>query len=97
MTNNFSVSLIIPFYNSKKDIAKCIETIKSQDMEEKVEIIFIDDCSQDNSAQIIKDFQLPNCNLLTLNRNQGPSAARNKGLAKASGDYVFFLDVDDSL
>ena len=48
MTNNFSVSLIIPFYNSKKDIAKCIETIKSQDMEEKVEIIFIDDCSQDN-------------------------------------------------
>ena len=97
MKNSFSVSLIIPFYKSEKDILKCIETIESQDIKDKIEIIFVDDCSKDSTAKIIENSQLLNYNILTLNENKGPSAARNKGLAVARGEYVFFLDVDDTI
>ncbi len=97
MTNNFSVSLIVPFYNSEKDILKCIETIKNQDIKDKIEIIFIDDCSQDNTVKIIKESKLLNYKILTSNENKGPSASRNKGIVNASGEYVFFLDADDTI
>ena len=97
MTNNFSVSLIVPFYKSEKDILKCIETIKNQDIKDKIEVIFIDDFSQDNTAKIIKDSKLLNYKILTFDENKGPSASRNKGIINASGEYVFFLDADDAI
>ena len=97
MKKDFHVSLIIPFYNSEKDITSCIDTIKNQDINDKIEIIFVDDCSKDSTAEIIKNSKLSNYKLLSLNENKGPSAARNEGIVNASGDYVFFLDVDDTI
>ena len=97
MKNSFPVSLIIPFYKSEKDILKCIETIESQDIKDKIEIIFVDDCSKDRTAEIIKSSKLSNYKLLSFGENKGPSAARNEGIINASGDYIFFLDVDDTI
>ena len=90
MKKDFHVSLIIPFYNSERDIINCIDTIKNQDIKDKIEIIFVDDCSKDRTAEIIKSSKLSNYKLLSLGENKGPSAARNEGITNASGDYIFF-------
>ena len=97
MKENYAISVIVPFFNSKKDILNCIETLKNQDIKEKIEIIFVDDCSSDDTSSIVKKSNLINYKLITLNKNLGPSAARNKGLIESKGEYIFFLDVDDSI
>ena len=97
MKENYAISVIVPFFNSKKDVLNCLETLKNQDIKEKIEIIFIDDCSSDETSSIIKKSNLINSKLVTLDKNLGPSAARNKGIIESSGEYIFFLDIDDSI
>ncbi len=97
MKESFAISVIIPFYNSKKDILNCLNTIKNQNIKKKIEVIFIDDCSSDGTSGIIKKNFFLNYKIVTLEKNYGPSTARNKGLAESNGDYIFFLDVDDSM
>jgi len=97
MKENYAISVIIPFYNSRKDILNCLNTLKNQDIKKKFEIIFVDDCSSDNTSDEIKKSNLLNYKIITLNKNYGPSSARNKGLMESNGDYVFFLDADDTI
>ena len=99
----FKVSIIIPIYNASAFIKECIDSVKSQTMTEGVECIMIDDCSTDNTLEIIQSIINRNVNvngnffLLRQERNQGPSAARNRGIREAKGEYVFFLDADDTI
>ena len=97
----FKVSIIIPIYNASAFIKECIDSVKSQTMIEGVECIMIDDCSTDNTLDIIQSIINGNVNgnffLLRQERNQGPSAARNRGIREAKGEYVFFLDADDTI
>ena len=95
MSNQFCVSVIVPFYNAESHIKKCLDVLLNQDFIEPFEIIMVDDASTDNSQNIIKMQNSPLIKLCSLPSNAGPSAARNVGLKNAKGEYVFFLDVDD--
>ncbi|MCI9279667.1 MAG: glycosyltransferase [Bacilli bacterium] len=93
------ISFIIPVYkNTLEEIHNCIESIKKQNIE-KYEIIVINDGSNDKD---IENYFLKNhheCNSLVYlsQKNYGSAVARNNGLKKAKGEYIFFVDSDDQL
>lgn len=97
------VSIIVPVYNASAFIKGCIDSVRLQTMTEGVECILVDDCSTDNTLDKIQSIINVNDNangnffLLRQERNQGPSAARNRGIREAKGEYVFFLDADDTI
>ncbi len=95
MSENFSISIIVPFYNSEKHIDNCLQCLIKQDLTKPIEIILIDDASSDKSLTLAKKFNLPNIKIYNLKKNSGPATARNLGLKHANGDFIFFLDVDD--
>jgi glycosyltransferase involved in cell wall biosynthesis len=87
-----TVSVVIPFCNNAPTLARAVESAFAQTMPAR-EIICVDDGSSDYSAAALSRFG-ERVRILRQS-NQGPSAARNAGLAIASGDYVAFLDADD--
>jgi len=89
------VSIIIPVYNSAGYLAATIQSALDQTWTNK-EIIIIDDGSTDNSLSIAKSFESKIVKVLSQ-ENKGASAARNKGLSAATGEYIQFLDADDLL
>lgn len=91
------VSVIVPFYNAKSHIKTCLDVLLNQDFTKPFEIIMVDDASTDNSRNIVKTHDFPSLRLYSLPSNSGPAAARNLGLKKAKGEYIFFLDVDDTI
>ncbi|MHC5226444.1 glycosyltransferase family 2 protein [Ignatzschineria sp. LJL83] len=95
------ISIIIPIYKVEKEIERCITSVLTQDYS-NIEIVLVNDCTPDLSFKIAKDcIQLQQAENKTLfvehKINQGLSCARNTGLEKCTGDYVFFLDSDDAL
>ena len=97
MSELLSVSVIVPFYNAETYIKKCLDVLLGQDFTKPFEIIMVDDASTDNSRNIVKMHDFPSLRLYSLSSNSGPAAARNLGLKKAKGEYIFFLDVDDTI
>lgn len=97
MINNYQplLSIIVTSYNDEKYILECIESIVCQKRSD-VEIIFIDDCSIDNSIIIANRYK-GYMNIIALKSNGGLSNARNIGLKQANGKYVMFVDGDDYL
>lgn len=92
------VSIIIPYYNSEKTILRALDSIKNQTFTD-YEIILINDGSKDNSEKMVEMYIYNNKAMKIKNLNQtnkGPSAARNNGIKVASGEYIAFLDSDDS-
>lgn len=89
------VSVIIPVYNSQKCIESCINSILSQTLKE-IEIIAINDGSTDDSYKILKKLLEKDCRIRLINQeNRGVSAARNRGLEEARGEFIGFVDADD--
>ena len=89
------VSVIVPVYNVEKYIARCLNSLVNQTIED-LEIIVVNDGSKDNSEQIIKQFKKDYKNIIYVKKeNGGLSSARNFGLIYATGEYVAFLDSDD--
>ena len=97
MSKQISVSIIVPVYNAESHIKRCFDVLLKQDFKESVEIIMVDDASTDNSVDLIKKYNVPNLSLYRLESNSGASAARNVGLKKAIGEYVYLMDVDDTI
>lgn len=90
------ISIIIPVYNAGNDLEKCLNSLVSQTLS-CLEIIAVDDGSQDESLQILQDFARRHPQLKVLSQpNGGPGAARQFGLQHASGDYIMFCDADDA-
>jgi|TARA_B110000438_G_scaffold84457_1_gene84046 glycosyltransferase involved in cell wall biosynthesis len=97
ISSELFVSVIIPFYNAEPYIKKCLNVLHNQDFSKSFEVIMIDDGSTDKSRNIIETYDYPGLQLYTLPKNSGPGAARNVGLKKAKGKYIFLLDVDDAI
>lgn len=88
-------SIIIPVYNAERTIADSLKSVQNQTFED-FEAIMIDDGSTDLSGEICQNFALSDHRFNYIRQsNQGVSAARNKGLQEAQGDYIVFLDSDD--
>ena len=90
------VSIIVPFYNVGRYMEKCLNSLVNQTLED-IEIILVNDGSQDNSYQIAKEFQekYPNKIKCYEKTNGGLGDARNFGINYATGEYIAFLDSDD--
>lgn len=92
---SIKLSVIVPVYNAEKYITQCIESLLNQSLQE-CEFIFINDGSQDDSRQIIENYQDLDDRIKLINQeNQGVSIARNEGLLVATGEYIGFVDADD--
>ena len=94
------VSFILPCFNVAPYIGRCIESIERQDMsQDEYEIICVDDCSPDNSGDIIRDYQNKYSNIIyhrhEINKTSG--GARNTGIDLARGEYIWFVDPDDEI
>lgn len=87
------VSIIIPAYNASKTINKCVDSALKQTIKE-VEVIVINDKSKDDTLDKLKKYG-NKIILINNTKNLGPSESRNKGIEKARGKYIFFLDSDD--
>lgn len=94
--NNKTVSVITPVYNAARFIVGTVESAATQTYKD-IEIVLVDDCSKDNSAEIITELQkkYPNIVCHKQEKNQGAAVARNTALNLAKGRYVAFLDSDD--
>lgn len=89
------VSIIIPVYNTEKYLEECIKSLLSQSLC-NCEFIFVNDGSNDNSINIIKNHRKKDERIILINqKNQGVSEARNTGILNAKGKYIGFVDSDD--
>ena len=89
------VSVIIPVYNVENYLRECLDSIVNQTLKD-IEIILVDDGSTDSSLSICNEYaQKDNRITVLTQQNKGAGAARNKGLERATGDYLSILDSDD--
>ncbi len=96
MNKTPAISVIIPVYNVEKYLRQCLDSVINQTFKD-IEIIVINDCSTDNSLQIIEDFADKYNNIKVINnkKNEGLYKTRNIGLEIAAGQYIGFVDSDD--
>ena len=90
------ISVIIPVYNVEQYLSKCLDSVLNQTFKD-LEVICVNDCSPDNSLNILEEYSKKDNRVIVFNRekNGGLSAARNSGIDIATGDYIYFLDSDD--
>ena len=99
------ISVIIPIYNVEPYVERCLRSVMVQTYKGLLECILVDDCGMDRSMDVAMEYINGNVNdnyniefvFLHHERNRGLSAARNTGMAVATGDYLFFLDSDDEI
>ncbi len=90
------VSVIIPVYNTEQYLRQCLDSVVNQTFKD-IEIICVNDCSTDNSLQILKEYQHKDNRIIIidLTENKGAGNARNNGVNVAKGQYLTFIDSDD--
>lgn len=93
-TKNPLISVIIPVFNAEKTIERAVRSVKNQTYK-NWELILVDDCSSDNSRDILKSLENKQIRAIHLNRNSGPANTRNAGIKAAGGQFIAFLDADD--
>ena len=99
MKNNSTLKFTVAIcsYNIEKYIERAIKSALNQEYE-NYEIIVVDDCSQDNTVEIIKKYKSDKLKFFSTEKNSGTAAAsRNIAIENASGEYIIFLDGDDTL
>ena len=92
--DNVRFSVIIPTYNSAKEVVRAIQSVQEQTFN-NYEIIVVDDCSTDNTYEVLSKQQ--GIILIRNSTNLRAGGARNKGIEEAKGEYIIFLDADDYL
>lgn len=91
------ISVIVPVYNVEKYLNRCLESVSGQSYR-NLEILLINDGSTDKSGIICQEWEKKDPRIHVLHqKNSGLSAARNRGIDEASGEYLFFVDSDDYL
>ena len=95
----YKVSVIMPIYNAEKYLENAINSVINQTIGfENIELILVDDCSTDNSRNIVEEYSnnYPNIKKIFLEKNTGcPGIPRNIGIKNATSDYIMFIDNDD--
>lgn len=89
------VSVVIPMYNAAGFVTETIKSVLSQSYKD-IEVVVVDDGSQDSSSSVVEAIDDSRI-LLVSQENKGVCAARNTGIARASGEWVYLLDADDLL
>jgi glycosyltransferase involved in cell wall biosynthesis len=97
-TKVLKFTIIIPIYNAEKYLHRCIISCINQTYS-NIEILCVDDCSTDASYEILQDIQKKDKRIVIFrhNKNEGTYMARYTGVINATGDYIIFLDSDDTL
>ena len=94
---NAKVSVVVPVYNVEKYLSRCLDSIINQTYR-NLEILLVDDGSTDKSGEICDYYALKDNRIKIFHKNNGGvSSARNYALERMSGDYVTFVDSDDTL
>lgn len=94
------LSFIIPIYNAERYLAECLDSIYATSINERAfEVICVNDCSPDSSREVVLLYQKVHKNLVLIDHaeNKKAGGARNTGLAAAKGEYVWFVDADDTI
>ncbi|MGN1362867.1 MAG: glycosyltransferase family 2 protein [Methanobrevibacter sp.] len=94
----YKISVIVPVYNVEKYLNRCIDSVINQTIGfENIELLLLDDCSTDNTKNIMEEYEMhyDNIKCFYLEKNQGTGLVRNIGLDNATGKYIMFLDSDD--
>lgn len=94
------LSYIIPIYNADCYLAECLDSIYMTSVDEGAfEVICVNDCSPDNSREVVLLYQKAHKNLVLIDHSENKKAggARNTGLLAAKGEYVWFVDADDTI
>lgn len=95
--HNELVSIVLPVYNCEKTIARCLDSLLSQD-HRRLEVIIVDDGSQDKSDEICRQYESYDKRVRYFRKNnEGAGSARNLGIIKTSGTWITFVDADDWL
>ncbi|MBQ8798844.1 MAG: glycosyltransferase family 2 protein [Lachnospiraceae bacterium] len=95
MNEGLLASIIVPIYNVEKYLDECVQSLVSQSYQ-NIEILLIDDGAKDKSGEIADKWAEKDERVKVIHQgNQGISGARNTGLRKARGEYLFFVDSDD--
>ena len=95
---NTKLSIIIPVYNVEKYLHRCMDSILANNGINNCEIILVDDGSKDKSPIICDEYAKKYDNIIAFHtKNGGASSARNYGITKATGDYIWFIDSDDKI
>lgn len=94
LNRSIIISIIIPTFNREKFIVKSVESVLNQTFN-NIEIIIIDDCSNDNTQKVIKKIKDKRIKYIKLNQKKGASYARNIGIILAKGEFISFQDSDD--
>ncbi len=99
MSNEIKATVIMPVFNNEKSLTAGVESVLHQSMaREKYELLLINDGSTDGSGKILAEYEKhTDCITLITQKNSGVSAARNTGIREAKGEYIFFLDADDTI
>ncbi len=93
--DKIKVSIIVPVYNVERYLGKCLDSLVNQTLKD-IEIICVNDGSTDRSTAILKDYADKDKRIILINQdNAGQSAARNKGIDVAKGEFIGFVDSDD--
>ena len=91
------ISVIIPAYNAEKFLRRCVDSVLNQTYI-NIEIIIINDGSVDNTLDVCNDMALKDSRIKVYSqKNSGPSSARNYGLREATGEWIMFVDADDTV
>ena len=92
------VSVVLPVYNVERYLSACLDSILGQTLED-IEVIAVDDCSPDRSGEILDDYAAKDSRIqvIHLQENRRQGYGRNRGLERATGDYIYFLDSDDMI
>lgn len=96
MDQQLQATFIIAAFKAQDTIERAIDSALAQ-TGVSVEVIVIDDCSPDDTAEIVDAYTDPRVRLIRLEKNRGPGGARNAGLAAACGDWIVILDSDDAV
>lgn len=97
MRQNQTITVIVPVYNAERDLTACMDSILAQEYR-NLQVIAVDDGSADRSAELLDRYAEQDSRVMVIHQqNAGPSAARNRGIRAASGQWLAFVDADDRI